>query len=99
MSADHFNWGANINSTNNGKDYFEYSNTVVRRQEDLDRIICDSSSKPVERSFKVDRSWQRYNNSKALEIAVNRLMERTKSDCRYTYTYNESQRVGYVRIE
>ena len=99
MSVDHFKWSASIESFNKGKDYFERNNMIVRRQEELDRIICNSCSKPLERAYKVDRSWKNYENGMALKVDVNKLIEKTGFSCRYSFAFNEGQRVGYVRIE
>lgn len=99
MSTDHFKWSADICEGDRGEDFFRRNNLVVHKQEDMNRMICGSSLRPIECAFKVDAAWKRYNNSNTLEQAVQSLIDRAKVSYRYSYAYNGSQRVGYIRIE
>lgn len=99
MSTDHFKWSADICGGDRGEDYFRRNNLVVHKQEDINRIICGSSLTPIECAFKVDAAWKRYNNSNALEQAVQNLIDRAKVSYRYSYFYNRKGRFYPHRIE
>ena len=73
---------------------------LFRSQKELEQIICGSQDEnPVECAFKVDRIWKNYKNEKALELAVQKLTKKINIGHKYSFMFNDYQRIGYIHIE
>lgn len=100
MSADHFKWSVRMLESKSGQDYFGRNGLIVRSQKELEQIICGSQDEnPVECAFKVDRIWKNYKNEKALELAVQKLTKKINIGHKYSFMFNDYQRIGYIHIE
>lgn len=100
MAKDHFKWSADMPSAGNNEDYFTAKRLVIRKQNDMDALLGKKwNGNVAEAAFKVSIDWKNFNIEQALGKTVEKIVKRGNKGCRYTYTFNDRQRTGYVRIE
>ena len=100
MSKDHFSWSTNLTTSSVHDDYFTKHNLVVAKQSELeDMIFCGFKKGTVDFTFKVSDTWRGFVISDVLKTIVDKAVKRNNKGYQYTYTFNDVQRTGYVRIK